>query len=625
MTDSAPAKSYKVLVVEDEGLIAHDIAKRLEVLGHTVEGPVSTAEEAISQASGADVVLMDIRIDGQRDGIDAALEIRARYHLPVIFLTAHADRSTLERAKQAGPFGYIVKPLGPASLHTAIEMAIAKHRVERLLEEREAWLRSTIACAADALLVANADGRVRLLNRAAEQLTGWTQTEAEGLSTAKVVRLIDAESAEEDADPIPLVLLRDAPLELNPSTRLISRDGREMEIEGFLAPVRTSAPPGELLGVVMTFRDTSAKRWEERQLRQAQRLEAAGRLAATAANEYTQLIAVIRKHTEHLLRQFGEYASARSKLEEIQQASVAADQITRRLAALGTRQMCQPELFSLNGLLRRMARLIEAAAGQRIRVAIRPAAGAGQIRADVVQIESAIMSLVAHAGAVMPEGGQVLIETAAVDLPHAGRTTAYTLTAITYSAVEPDIDRLFDPGAATDAGLALSLVHSVVTECGGHLSARSTPNGGSRIEMLIPRVSDRAVLPAPIEQPHSLPTVLLVDERDAVRAEIHNFFESAGCNLLEAADAAEAMALVEIHEGALDLLIAEAAQAGAIMEGLRASHTPLKVLRIVEGPENEAAEIRRPFTRQALLNKVFAILGDPVTGQVNRGAATSSS
>ena len=105
------ANAYKVLVVEDEGLIAHDIATRLEALGHQVVATVATADEAVEQAAGADVVLMDIRIDGQRDGIAAAHEVRARHHVPVVFLTVHSDRSTLERAKAAGPFGYIVKPL----------------------------------------------------------------------------------------------------------------------------------------------------------------------------------------------------------------------------------------------------------------------------------------------------------------------------------------------------------------------------------------------------------------------------------------------------------------------------------------------------------------------------------
>src|SRR5262249_18835188 len=124
--------SYRVLIVEDEGLIAADIARRLESLGHHVTGAASTAEEAIAQAPDADVVLMDIRLDGPRDGIDAATEIRSRFRTPVIFLTAHADRSTLERAKLAAPFGYVVKPLGLAGgLQAAIEIAVYKHAMER--------------------------------------------------------------------------------------------------------------------------------------------------------------------------------------------------------------------------------------------------------------------------------------------------------------------------------------------------------------------------------------------------------------------------------------------------------------------------------------------------------------
>ena len=201
-------KSYKVLVVEDEGLIAHDIAKRLEGLGHEVLGTVSTAEEALAQAGFADVVLMDIHIDGTRDGIDAAQEIRARNNIPVVFLTAHADRATIERAKAAGPFGYIVKPLGLGSLQTSIELGVYKHGLARDLEQREAWLRTTLACAADAIVVTDPAGQVRALNRAAEVLTGWTDPEAQGRRLDEVVRLVEEESGHEAGDPAPLAILR---------------------------------------------------------------------------------------------------------------------------------------------------------------------------------------------------------------------------------------------------------------------------------------------------------------------------------------------------------------------------------------------------------------------------------
>jgi two-component system, cell cycle sensor histidine kinase and response regulator CckA len=600
------SRAYRVLVVEDEGLIALDISRRLQAQGHEVLGPASTAEEALALAPNAEIVLMDIRIDGQRDGIDTALEIRARHHLPVIFLTAHADRSTLERAKQAGPFGYIVKPLGPASLQTGIEMAIAKHRVERLLEEREAWLRAVLGSIADAAVVVSAEGRVRLLNRAAERHTGWTQAEAEGKPVEKVVGLTVPEG---DFDPMPLALLRGEPVEFDRYAKLISRDGRELEVEGFAAPVRAGQ---ELLGAVLTFRDASAGRWAERQLRQSQRLEAAGRLAAAAASEYSTLIGVIRKQNEWLLRQFGEFSAARGALEEIHRAAAAADEVTRRLEAFGTRQVGQPEALSVNGVLRRMAPLIEATTGDRIQAAIRPSPGAGKIKADAAQLEAAILSLVAHACRSMAAGlgnGQLLLDTARVDLPHSGYAASYVLLGVTYSAAEPEIERLFDPASTDGPSLALAQVHWLAAECGGYVSARSSPNGGSRIELLIPRLADQALLAGAVSQAG---TILLIESSEAVLTELHNFFEAAGYNLIEAAGVEEAVALGEMHEGRLDLVIANARQAGEVLRHLSGLHPSLKGLCVVEDAqpaELAPDQIRRPFTERELLDKVEMLLG----------------
>ena len=207
-------KSYNVLLVEDEGLIARDIAQRVEALGHRVLAIVSTGEEAIDASPGADIVLMDIRLDGPMDGIEAAHTIRRRFHIPVIFLTAHADRSMVERAKQAEPFGYIVKPVAPAALHTSIEIAIYKHAMEREVSEREAWLRAVLVSVADAVAVADADGRVRILNPAAESLTGWSEAEARGQELGKIVPLVLSSSHARSVDaarvgPVALALLRD--------------------------------------------------------------------------------------------------------------------------------------------------------------------------------------------------------------------------------------------------------------------------------------------------------------------------------------------------------------------------------------------------------------------------------
>lgn len=598
------ANSYKVLVVEDEGLIAHDIASRLEALGHQVVGTVETAEEAVEQAAGADLVLMDIHIDGQRDGIAAAQEVRARHHVPVVFLTAHADRATLERAKAAGPYGYIVKPLGPASLNTSIEMAIYKHRMERQLEEQEAWYRTTLASVAEAIVVADPLGRIRTMNRAAEAFSGWTAANAIGQRLETVIRLVEEESGSELGDPAPLAVLRGVPVPLDRGLRLIARGGREMAVEGTVAPVRSS---DTLLGVVLTLRDVSARRWEERQLRQAQRVEAAGRLAARISTEYASLLQIIRSRTSFLSRQLGDYSPAQTALAEIREAATAAEQVTEKLAGLGARQVAQPEIVSLNSILRRMSKTIELAAGGRVITAIQPEPEAGRIKADPAQIEQVIMNLVLHACAVVPDGGRILIQTSRTEAPQNGALANFASFRMTYAATEPDLDRLFDPAGSGQNGLALSVAHSIAAEHGGYLTARAVPEG-TRIELLLPRVSEDSVQLEPAPGAGQARTVLLVDHRDRVRAQLHKFFESAGYNLLEASDREEASALGQVHEGPLDLLIAGAADRDAILDELRSKHPDLECLTMVDQPEKSPLEIRRPFTQQQLLDRAAAVL-----------------
>jgi two-component system cell cycle sensor histidine kinase/response regulator CckA len=600
-----PAKAYKVLVVEDEGLIAHDIATRLEALGHQVVGTVATAEEAVERAAGADVVLMDIRIDGQRDGIAAAQEVRARHRVPVVFLTAHADRATLERAKAADPFGYITKPLGPASLHTSIEMAVYKHRMERELEEQEAWHRTMLSSVAEAIVVADPFGRIRTLNRAAETFSGWTAANAIGQRLEAVMRLVEEESGNDLGDPAPLAVLRGAPVPLDHGLRLISRGGREIAVEGTVAPVRSSSQT--LLGVVLTLRDVSTRRWEERQLRQAQRVEAAGRLAARVSAEYASLVQIIRSRTGLLARQLGDYSPAQAALQEIREAALAAEQVTEKLAGLGARQMAQPEIVSLNAVLRRMSKPIETAAGARVITAIQPEPGAGRIKADPLQIEQVIMNLVLHACAMLPEGGRLLIQTSRTEAPQNGTLAAFAAFRLTYAAAEPDPDHLFDPAGSGEDGLALSVAHSIASEHGGYLTARAIPDG-TRIEFLLPRVDEEALVTEPAPGAGQARTILLVDGRDRVRAQLHKFFESAGYNLLEASDREEASALGQVHEGPLDLLIADAADRDAVLSELRPKHPALDALTMVDSLESSPREIRRPFTQQELLERTAALL-----------------
>ena len=135
-------KKLQILVVEDESLVAKDIVNMVRGLGYSVPAVVSTGEEAIviAEKTRPDIILMDIVLKGQIDGIEAAQHIWENFSIPVVYLTAYADEATLQRAKVTEPFGYILKPFDERELQTTIEMAFFKAQMEKKLRERERWL-----------------------------------------------------------------------------------------------------------------------------------------------------------------------------------------------------------------------------------------------------------------------------------------------------------------------------------------------------------------------------------------------------------------------------------------------------------------------------------------------------
>src|SRR3712207_2615521 len=158
--------TVNIMVVEDESIVAKDLQSRLKKFGYAVPVVASSGEEAIVRASehDLDLVLMDIRLKGAIDGIEAARQIHHRFQLPIIYLTAYADDHTLARAKQTQPFGYILKPFKERELNTTIEITLARHRLEQQLQAREQWLGTVLRSIADAVITTDIDRKSTRLN-----------------------------------------------------------------------------------------------------------------------------------------------------------------------------------------------------------------------------------------------------------------------------------------------------------------------------------------------------------------------------------------------------------------------------------------------------------------------------
>ncbi|MCB1021276.1 MAG: sigma 54-interacting transcriptional regulator [Bryobacterales bacterium] len=243
----------RIMIVEDEQITATDIEDILTQLGHDVTAVATSGSVAVSKADEdrPDLVLMDIHLKGEMDGAEAALEIRRRFGVPSIFLTAHADDETLERAKLAEPLGYIVKPFHETELQAAIQMAMHRRTLDSERVDLAEELASTLDALEDGVIRCDQLGRVTYLNAEAEKWTGWRLAESRMRPLSEIFRLLSGKNG------APMeIFLRDAVhgrrvIQFPQGCRVRSRDGVERDAAIHCAPVRDGS--GASGGAVLVF------------------------------------------------------------------------------------------------------------------------------------------------------------------------------------------------------------------------------------------------------------------------------------------------------------------------------------------------------------------------------------
>lgn len=250
----------KILIVEDERIVALSIQSRLETLGYTVTGNVTSAElalQAIAQ-NRPNLVLMDIKLKGEVDGIEAAAQIREYFQLPVIYLTAYNDDDILNRAKLTEPYGYLLKPFESRELLTTIEVALYKHQIEQQLREREQWLATTLKSIGDGVITTDPHGLITFMNPVAEAILGLEQQEVLGKHLSQVFQTIHETTREVIANPVELALQTGITVELDNHTLLITNYGTAIPIDDSAAPIKNEL--GNILGAVLIFHDVTEQR-----------------------------------------------------------------------------------------------------------------------------------------------------------------------------------------------------------------------------------------------------------------------------------------------------------------------------------------------------------------------------
>lgn len=545
------AENARILVVEDEPVISMIVTKRLGALGYSVTDVATSGGEAIRKAlSGeVDLVLMDIGLPGEIDGIKAADQIRIMGDIPVIYMTAFTDPKTLNRAKATQPYGYVIKPFKDDTLRSTIEMALYKHRMESRLRRSEELLSTILGSIGDAVIATDTSGFVTFMNQVAEEMTGWLQQEARGKALGDVYRSVEEKSRRARECPVAKVLRTACSLELSPRAILVSRDGVERMITDSGATIRDRK--NRVSGVVLVFRDITEKLAMEEELFKAQRIESIGLLAGGIAHDFNNLLAAILGNISLAKAYTPNDARVSRNLEEAEKASLRAKDLTQQLLTFSKGGAPVKKTASIVEIIRDSAAFALSGAAVACNVDIPPDLWAAEV--DTGQISQVMNNLILNAAQAMPHGGvvEVLCRNLPAGSPEAppGARGNYVMISVMDHGMgisAETLPRIFDPYFSTKEkgkGLGLATVYSIVKNHGGHITVDSIPGCGStfRVYLLSP-----ATPAAPAEEQDSgLPMgqgrILVMDDEKHVRDVVAEMLNLLGYQVESTSDGREAV------------------------------------------------------------------------------------
>jgi len=261
-----------IFIVEDEWLVSLELQQRIKDLGYEIAGTSDNGDSAIKMIleTKPDLILIDINIKGNIDGIETARQVLVKYNVPIIYVTAYSDKTTLERAKITTPYGYIIKPVEERDLLISIEISLNKFEMEKKLKESENKLSITLQSIGDGVIATDEKGLITLMNKTAEKMCGWSFNEAKGLNLDQVFNITSAINKKPLDNPVNEVLKTGKVVEMSNHTVLISRNGTERHISDSAAPICDDS--GEIQGVVLVFSDVTESYMNRELLKQSEKL-----------------------------------------------------------------------------------------------------------------------------------------------------------------------------------------------------------------------------------------------------------------------------------------------------------------------------------------------------------------
>ena len=473
----------QILAVEDEPIIARDIQNTLKRLGYEVPTTVPSGEEAVQRVEeiNPDLVLMDIMLEGNMDGVEAAGLIRDRFDVPVVYLTSHADEGTLGRVKGTGSYGCILKPFEERELRTTIEIVLRKNKTEREFKQQVATILRSIG---DGVIATDEDGYVTFMNPVSEGLTGYDKEESLGKDFSEFLKIINEETRNRAENPVMKVMRGGALSAPGNHTKLIAKDGKETPIDYSAAPIRDDND--NISGTVLVFRDITERKVLQQNLVRSEKLAAIGRLAAGVAHEINNPLATIKTSFQIMSNKL----ESEVLRDEIKVLTEEVDRIARIVGGLldfSHPTQTESAQVSLAGVLESDLFTIikKQLLNKGIQLKVEVSAQLPPIMAPEDRLKQVFMNLIRNAEDAMPEGGGLTIRAKS---HREGLEIEFSDTG---SGIPQDeIANVFDPFFSTKGlkgtGLGLSITHGIVRSLGGTIGVSSAVEGGSTFRIILP-------------------------------------------------------------------------------------------------------------------------------------------
>ena len=631
-----------ILIVEDEAIVALDIRKSLESLGYDIAGMASSGEEALDIARNTrpDLVIMDIVLPGKMDGIETASQIHSEIGAPVIYLTAHSDRATVERATETMQYGYLVKPITTNELYSAIETTLQRRQLELQIRDSEEKYRITLNSIMDAVITTDIDGRIIRMNPAAEKLSGWPRDEALGQKISDVIDIYDAETREKDQHPCFRILKEGQSIRFDRHMVLQSRDNTERRIACNGAPLRYSDE--DVSGAVLVLQDITEKFRLENELRQSQKMESIGRLAGGVAHDFNNILTTIIGYADLGLKELDEDNPMYEMLKEISTAGKRGSSLTQQLLSTSRKQVLTLQPLPINDIITGMEKMLRRLIGEDVELNIRLDPLNTYIRADHSQIIQVLMNLCINARDAMPNGGIIIIETNTMLIDDTytqhhpfikpGQYAVLTVSDNGMGMDEETQSHIFEPFYTTKekgkgTGLGLSTVYGIIKQHNGNILVYSEPGRGTTFRIYLPSIEEKMDRKAPLprelqEQLSFKGSILVVEDNDELRKLASSILKRYGFTVIDAGRVNAAVDLAQREEGNIDLLLTDVIMPGMngkeLYEKIKELQPQMKVLYMSGYTEDIISNhgilheginfIQKPFTVHGLVQKIQKVM-----------------